>query len=258
MRPVRVIPCLLINGKGLVKTVKFKAPKYIGDSINAVRIYNEREVDELLILDISATVEKRKPDLPHIKEIVSEAFMPIAYGGGVRSIEDYASLFASGVEKVVIGASAIDSPRLIAEAVKVFGSQSVVVCIDVKKNWLGGYEVATHCGTKLRGISPADFADSMAEAGVGELILNSIDRDGTMQGYDVSLIHQIASTVKIPVVACGGAGKLSDFVEVVAQGGASAVAAGSLFVFHGKHKAVLINYPEHSQLVDLFKDVTPI
>ena len=252
MLTTRVIPCLLLRNQGLVKTVKFKEPKYVGDPINAVRIFNDKEVDELLFLDITATVERKAPPMKVITEIASECFMPLAYGGGVRDLEDIRQIFAVGVEKVCINTHAVEEPEFIRQASDIFGNQSIVVSLDVKKNLFGKYEVHTHGGTKNTKLDPVDHAVRMEQMGAGELILNSIDRDGTQQGYDVDLISKVTSAVKIPVVACGGAGTVAHFREAVKQGGASAVSAGSMFVFHGKHRAVLISYPGQDELKKAF------
>lgn len=256
MLQVRVIPCLLLRGRGLVKTVRFRQPVYVGDPINAVRIFNEKEVDELLLLDIYATRERRGPPLNLLEEISSECFMPLAYGGGIRSLADIKALFALGVEKVAINAQAVENPRLIREAADAFGSQSVMASIDAKRSWLGACRVVTHGGINSTLHRPADFAREMERYGAGEILLNSVDRDGTMQGYDLELIRDVSRSVGVPLIACGGAGKLADFAAAVTQGGASAVAAGSMFVFHGKHRAVLINYPSRRELEAAFNEIT--
>ena len=250
MLKVRVIPCLLLRNNGLVKTVKFKDPKYVGDPINAVKIFNEKEVDELIFLDITATEEKKKPNFKLIRDIAGECFMPLAYGGGIRNIEDIREILALGAEKVILNSYAIENPSFIREASFLFGSQSIVVSIDIKKSLFGKYEIYVARGTKNTKIDPVRLAVNMAELGAGEIFLNSVDRDGTQQGFDGDLIKRVASTVDIPIIACGGAGKLEDFVEAV-QAGASAVAAGSFFVFHGKHRAVLISYPEYHTLEEI-------
>ena len=252
MITTRVIPCLLLSGLGLVKTLKFKVPKYVGDPRNAVKIFNEKEVDELVILDILATHEGKGPQFEIVREIVSEAFMPVAYGGGIRSVEVARIMLQLGVEKVVMSTAAVEDPALVLNAAREFGSQSVVVCMDVKRSILGRYELYTHGGRKNAKLDPVTFARRMEEAGAGEIIVNSIDRDGTMAGYDLKLISSVAASVRIPIIACGGAGNLADFHCAVSEGGASAVAAGSLFVFHGKHKAVLINYPSPSEIRGAF------
>jgi cyclase len=239
---------LLLKNQGLVKTVKFKNPVYLGDPINIVKIFNDKEVDELIFLDITATVEKRKPPFKLLSQIASECFMPLGYGGGVRKLEDIREILGLGVEKVAINSYAVEDPSFIQKAADLFGSQSIVVSIDVKKTFLGNYEIWTHSGTKRTKMDPVVFARQVAEKGAGELMINSIDRDGTMEGYDIELIKRIAEGVKIPIIACGGAGKISDFSRAVKEGRASAVAAGAMFVFHGPHRAVLINVPTPEEL----------
>ncbi|MBI5526066.1 MAG: imidazole glycerol phosphate synthase subunit HisF [Deltaproteobacteria bacterium] len=252
MHLVRVIPCLLLKGSGLVKTVGFDDPTYVGDPRNAVKIFNDKEVDELLLLDIGATSEGRSPRLELIEEIVSEAFMPVAYGGGIRSVDDAREVLALGVEKVVIGTAAVENEGVVRGTAAMFGSQSVLVCIDVKKKRFGGCEVFVRAGRKATGLEPVEFAKRMADLGAGEIIVNSVDRDGTMQGYDIALTKSVARAVEVPVVACGGAGSLDDIARVVKEGAASAAAAGSMFVFHGRHRAVLISYPEQGDLRSAF------
>jgi cyclase len=252
MLKTRVIPCLLLKGNGLVKTVKFKDPVYIGDPINAVKIFNDKEVDELIFLDISLTPQHKGPNFKLIAEIATEGFMPFGYGGGVSSLTDMEKLFSLGVEKVVLNSSAFKTPGLISEGSKVYGNQSIVVSIDVKKSIFGQYKVYTNCGTYDTGQNPVEYAKRMEQLGAGELFINSIDRDGTMLGYDLKLIRQVAEAVNIPVVASGGAGKLNDFADAVNEGKASAVAAGSMFVFQGIHKAVLITYPSQQELIKTF------
>ena len=247
MKRFRIIPILLIQKGGLVKSVKFAHHKYIGDPINAVKIFNEKGVDEIAIIDISATAEKRGPNLLQIKELASEAFMPMAYGGGITTVEEMTKLISSGVEKVIINNSAFKIPALISEAAKKIGSQSVVVSIDVKKNVWGKYKVYTQNGTYNTGIDPVSFAQLVANAGAGEIILNSIEKDGTFEGYDLNLIEMISLSVNIPLVSVGGAATVADFAAAV-QKGASAVAAGSMFVFQRPHRAVLISYPSQQEL----------
>ncbi|MBS1808081.1 MAG: imidazole glycerol phosphate synthase subunit HisF [Acidobacteria bacterium] len=254
MYRTRVIPCLLLQRTGLVKTINFKNPTYLGDPINIVKIFNDKEVDELVLLDICATSENKRPQFELIEKIASECFMPLGYGGGIRNIEDMKTLFGLGVEKISINSGAVESPDLIKKAADQFGSQSVVVSIDVKKSWLGKYEVVTHAGKKRTGLDPKAFAVQMERAGAGELLLNSVDRDGTMQGYDLKLIAQVTEAVSIPVIVCGGAGKLEDFSEAVMKGGASAAGAGSFFVFKGPHRAVLISYPTSVELKKIFEN----
>lgn len=253
MYRTRVIPCLLLKNQGLVKTVKFKAPIYLGDPINVVRIFNDKEVDELVLLDITATIEHGKPRVKLISQIASECFMPLAYGGGIRSLEDIRELFGIGIEKVIINSFAVENPSFIREAADQAGSASVVVSIDVKKNLRGKQEVFIHSGTKPTGLDPVKYAQEMEAMGAGELLLNSIDLDGTMDGYDLELIKCVSRAVHIPVVACGGAGSVANLAEAVKEGGASAAAAGSLFVFQGRHRAVLISYPGPQELKKAFK-----
>ncbi|MCB1856787.1 MAG: imidazole glycerol phosphate synthase subunit HisF [Gammaproteobacteria bacterium] len=239
----RVIPCLLFQGHGLVKTIRFKNPKYVGDPVNAVRIFNEKEVDELIFLDIEASPARRGPDFNVIGEIASECFMPLTYGGGIRTIDDMRQVFALGVEKICLNTAAFTNPKLIEEAVRRFGSQSVLVSLDVRKGLFGGYQTYYYSGSKKTGMDPVAAAVKLEQLGVGELIVNSIDRDGTMSGYDLGLLSSVSSAVGIPVIALGGAGSIDHFSGAVNQAGVSAVAAGSFFVFHGKHRAVLISYP---------------
>ncbi|MFH1263136.1 MAG: AglZ/HisF2 family acetamidino modification protein [Pseudomonadota bacterium] len=250
MRP-RVIPALLLRGQGLVKTVRFKDPTYVGDPINTVRIFNDKEVDEIVVLDTTATIEKRPPRFDLIREIAGECFMPMAYGGGVRTLQDAVSILHNGSEKVVINSAASEDPLLVRTLAKVAGSQSVVVSIDVKQSFLGKYEVYSHGGRKKTGRDPVKWAQEVEGQGAGEIFLTSIDRDGLMQGYDLELIQRVCKAVSVPVIACGGAGNLAHLQEALQLGGASAVAAGSMFVFQGKHRAVLITYPSPDELDSL-------
>jgi cyclase len=245
----RVIPCLLLSHDGLVKTVKFKDPKYVGDPINAIKIFNEKEVDELVVLDIEATRESKRLNLHLLKKLASECFMPMAYGGGINTLRDMKDVISIGIEKVVIGTKAVEEPEFIKKAAQVYGSSTVVVCIDYKNVFLKGKKVTSHCGSKISKYSPLEFAKLMEEMGAGEIILNSIEKDGTMTGYDWEEITKIANSVATPVVALGGAGKTADLQRALKETNVSAVAAGSLFVFHGEHRAVLINYPDK----ELFK-----
>lgn len=248
MLRTRVIPCLLLQGEGLVKTTRFKDPTYVGDPINAIRIFNEKEVDELVFLDIAASRNDQGPALTAIREFATECFMPVAYGGGIRSLSDAREVLALGIEKIVINTMALRRPQLVTEIAREFGSQAVVVSIDARKKLLGGYEVMGAGGTQKTGFTPAEHARSMSELGVGEILINSIERDGTQAGYDLDLVRSVADAVPVPVIACGGAGTLAHFAEAVSEGHASAVAAGSMFVFHGRHRAVLISYPSRSEL----------
>lgn len=247
----RIIPCLLIQDGGLVKTVRFGNEIYLGDPINAVKIFNEKEVDEIIILDISATPNNLPPNLSLIEEIAGECFMPVAYGGGIRNIKDAKNILSLGVEKIIINTVAASNYQFVTELVEMIGSQSVIVSMDVKKTIFGGYKVLIESGKKAINHPPIEYAVLMQSLGVGELFVNSIDRDGTMQGYDVNLIREISEIVDIPVIACGGAGTLDHLSEVLKKGKASAAAAASIFVFQGKHKAVLITYPNSEQLMKL-------
>jgi cyclase len=243
----RFMPCLLLLNGSLVKTVRFRDPAYIGDPINAIRIYNDLEVDELVFLDIMATVEQRSPPFETLKEIASECFMPVAYGGGIRTLDEIAMVFRLGVEKVVINTQAIAEPELVTAAARRFGSQSIVASIDARRT-TKGFEVFTRGGRQATGLDPAVAARRIAEAGAGEIFLTSIDRDGTMQGYDLDLIRSVADSVRVPVIACGGAGTVEHLGQAIRQGGAAAVAAGSMVVYFGRNRAVLINVPEKDEL----------
>ncbi len=251
MLRTRIIPVLLMRNKGLVKTVKFGEGKYIGDPINAVKIFNDKEVDEIVILDIDASKENRKPNFNVIKELASECFMPLAYGGGISDLEDIRQLFSLGVEKVILNSAVLNNLSLLTEASQIYGDQSIVLCVDVAKNIWGKYQVHSHKGTKNLPADIVTYVQQAAKAGAGEVILQSVERDGTMSGYDFKLIERVAKSIDIPLVACGGAGALSDLKKGF-DAGASALAAGSLFVYHGPHKAVLINFPTQAQLKELF------
>lgn len=249
----RVIPVLLLQNGGLVKTRQFKKPTYVGDPINAIKIFNEKEVDELVFLDIDASKEKRGPDFRLLEQIASECFMPLGYGGGIRSLADVNRIYSIGIEKVIFNTAAFINQELIKEAAKEAGNQSVVVSVDIKKNLLGKRILYSHASARTPNMDLITFAKHMQDLGAGELILNAVDRDGMMDGYDIDLIEQIAGAVEIPVVACGGAGTLDHFKHAVHKGNASAVAAGSMFVFHGPLKGVLINYPSQEKLKTIFE-----
>jgi cyclase len=253
MLRTRVIPVLLLKGTGLVKTVKFKNEKYIGDPRNAVKIFNDKEVDELIFLDIEASKKKRKPNFKLIEEITSECFVPLGYGGGITSIEEIRKLFTIGIEKVILNSSFLSNPNLVREASSLFGSQSIVVSIDVKKNIFKRNIVYNAANKKNTKYLPLEIALKAQEYGAGEVFLNIVDRDGTFLGYDIDLCKKISERLTIPTIICGGAQSLNDFKDAVVEGRASAVAAGSFFVYHQKHKAVLINYPEYQELEKLFK-----
>jgi cyclase len=249
----RVIPCLLIRHGVLVKTVKFRNPKYIGDPLNAVRIFNEKEVDELVFLDITASREGRAPDVELIGKIAAECFMPFAYGGGVRTLTQARRIMTGGAEKVILNSVALEGGGLVEEVAAEFGNQSVVVAIDVKRTMLGRARVFNARLQKLTNLDPAEYASRMVAKGAGEILINDVNRDGTQSGYDVDLIAKIAKTVAVPVIACGGAGGLHDLRRAV-DAGAAAVAAGSFFVLYGKHRAVLITYPDREKLRELFSE----
>jgi cyclase len=242
MRRIRIIPVLLLSKGGLYKTIKFKNGKYVGDPINAVKIFNEKEADELLLLDYKASVENRPPDYIKIKEIAEEAFMPMAYGGGIKNADDAKKVFDCGFEKIVLNSILFQNISLIEQIANIYGAQSVVGCIDVKKNLFGKYHVYSHSGTKNTGKDPLKWAKEIELKGVGEIILNSIDNDGTWNGYLFDLIKDISHKIDVPMIACGGAGSEEDFKKAVLAG-ASAVAAGSMFVFQKKEMGVLISFP---------------
>lgn len=248
MLRARFIPTLLVRGRGLYKTVKFKSEVYVGDPINAVRIFNEKAVDEIILLDITATRQKAEPNFELIADIASEAFIPVCYGGGVSRLEHFERLFKLGIEKVAVNSAATGALALVCEASSVFGSQSVVMGIDVRRTLFGRYERHVVSGTTNTKETALEVALRAEQAGAGELLLNSIDRDGTMQGYDLALIRDVATAVRIPVIACGGAGSVDDMARAIKEGRAASAAAGSLFVFQGKHRAVLITYPGEDEI----------
>ena len=253
----RIIPVLTLKGKGLIKTIKFdkKKARYIGDPINAVHIFNDLEADELIFLDITATIENRCISSDLVKSIGEEAYMPFAVGGGITNIKQIHQLISAGAEKVVINTSCIKTPELLSEASRQFGNQSIVAAIDVKKNLLGKYRIYINDGSKQVDIDIEQHIKTLEQMGAGELFINSIDRDGTMSGYDLELIKHISDMVKIPVIACGGAGKLSDLSCVTKLANASAAAAGSIFIYHGSRNAVLINYPDKKELLKTLETV---
>jgi cyclase len=243
---------LLLSNDGLVKTRAFKNPVYVGDPINAIRIFNDKEVDELVLLDIRASLEGRRPNFELIAEVASECFMPLAYGGGISSIDDIAKLLRLGVEKVILNTALHTRPELVREAVMTFGSQAVTASVDVRRKLLGRREVMVLSGTKATGLDPVQYAQYAQSLGIGEILLTSIDNEGSMTGYDLKLIQDVSKAVDVPVIASGGAGCLDHFSEAVTVGRASAVAAGSMFVFYGPHRAVLISYPGYRLLQATF------
>ena len=230
----RVIPCLLLRDESLVKTINFKKPGYIGDSINTVRIFNELEVDELIFLDILATKENRGPNFQILQEISNECFMPLAYGGGIKTFEDAKKIFSIGFEKVAVNTHSMNSPKLITEITDVFGTQSVIGSIDVSKNIWGKYQVVTNCGSKKHSISPVTWAKKLEELGVGEILLTAIHQEGTWKGFDINLIKQVTDAVNIPVIAHGGAGNLDHISQAIKDGGASAGGLGSMVVYQSQ------------------------
>ena len=251
----RIIPCLLVKNKHLVKTVNFQNEKYIGDPINAVRIFNEKEVDELMVLDIDATSNNVGPDYRMIENLAGECRMPFCYGGGVKTDEQAQRIIGLGVEKVAVSSAAVDNPGLVSIIAEQAGSQSIVVVMDVMKKSIGGnYEVWTHNGKRCTGKCPVEFAQQLERYGAGEIIINSIDNDGVMKGYDLALVEGIRKSIAVPMTVLGGAGSLKDIGELIRKYGIIGAAAGSLFVFKGVYKAVLINYPNRVEKDALIKE----
>ena len=251
LRP-RIIPCLLVKNGGLVKTEKFTRPKYVGDPINAVKIFNEKEVDELIVLDIDATAYRREPNYGLIKNLAAECRMPLCYGGGVKRVDQVERIISLGVEKVAVSSAAVSNPELVAQAAEVVGSQSVVVVMDVKKSGHAGkYEVWTHNACKPTGLCPIEFARKVDGLGAGEVVINNIDRDGVMKGYDLELVRVIRESISLPITVLGGAGALKDIGALIYAFGIIGAAAGSLFVFKGVYRAVLINYPSRAEKDEL-------
>lgn len=248
----RVIPALLLRNGGLFKTTQFKDPKYVGDPINAIRIFNDKEVDELMVLDITASKEHREPNYALIEQFAGECFMPLAYGGGIRNVGQARQLFSLGVEKICLQTSAFENTSLIKELANQFGSQSVMVSIDVKKNWLGKPKLYQSATGKVMEIAWMDKLNELISAGAGEVLLNAVDKDGTLMGPDLSFIQQASSAIDVPLIALGGVSSLAD-IKACVDAGASAVAAGAFFVFHGPHRAVLITYPKYHELEQLFE-----
>lgn len=246
-----MIPCLLVHDEAMVKTVRFEDGVYLGDPINVINLFNRFEVDEITLLDVRATVEGRPPPFELVERLAAECWVPLSYGGGIRSIEDVRRVLTSGVEKVVLGTVAADDPQVVAEAARVFGSQAVIVAVDARRVSTGTYETYVASGTRPLSIDPESYARLATSRGAGEILVTSIDRDGTMEGYDVELIRLVAEAVDVPVIACGGAGDRGD-IAIPIGAGASAVAAGSIFVFQGRDRGVLINFPERRQLEAMF------
>lgn len=248
----RLVPILLIQNNALVKSIQFKKHKYIGDPINAARIFNDLRADELAFIDILASKENRTVSLDFVQKVGEETNMPFAVGGGIKTIEDIQTLLAAGAEKVIINSEAVCNPDFVKEATDCFGSSTIAICMDVKKKLFGKPRVWSHGGTKVSKYSPVEFAQLMEKNGAGELFVQSIDKDGTMEGYDLALVASISKSTTIPVVALGGAGTLKDFAAAYHQGYASAIASGSTFVYQSKNRGVLINYPTLEEIQELF------
>lgn len=247
----RIIPCLLVSNKGLVKTVKFGSPRYVGDPINAVKIFNEKEVDELIVLDIDATVKKQEPDYSMIAKLAVECRMPLCYGGGVKTLEQAKRIIGMGVEKIALSSSALATPQLITQLAEVVGTQSVVIVMDVRRDSRNQNEIWTHNGYQRAGKNPVAFAREVEALGAGEVVINSIDNDGVMKGYDLDLVCAIREAISLPITALGGAGSLKDIGDLINKFHIIGAAAGSLFVFKGVYRAVLINYPNQAEKEEL-------
>ncbi len=252
MLSVRVIPVLLYKNNGLYKSVKFDHLKYVGDPINVIKIFNDKDADEIIFLDINASKVAAEPDYKMIGNIASECFMPLCYGGGIRNIEQVKRIFGLGIEKIALNFNALSDLKLIEEAAALYGCQSIVGAVDSKKNMFGAYHVYNHVKSKNSKLKIENHIQNLEQAGAGEILLTSVDKDGTMAGYDLDLLSLVSSKLSIPLIACGGAGSLNDFKIAVSLAKVSAVAAGSFFVFQGKHRAVLITYPKYEELVNLF------
>jgi cyclase len=246
----RIVPCLLLEGNGLVKTRKFKDPTYVGDPINAVKIFNDKRVDELIFLDISAS-RGGGPNFALLEKLATECFMPLCYGGGIGDVAQARRIISLGIEKVSVNSAAIENRDLISDISAELGASSTVAAMDVRRNWLGRYRVYNSALRKLTNLDPVAHVVALVNAGAGEVLINDADADGEQKGYDLGLVRTICSAVNVPVIACGGAGSLADMRVAIQDGGASAAAAGSLFVFKGPHRAVLISYPSQDQILEL-------
>ena len=253
MLQTRIIPCLLLKDDSLVKTVNFKKPAYIGDPANTARIFNELEVDELTLLDISATNNKKKPNFKILAELAKECFMPLAYGGGINDFEDAKKIFQIGIEKVIINSIAFSKPAFITELAEHFGNQAIVASIDVKKNMFGKYQVFSNSGTKKQKVDPVAWAQELEQLGAGEILLTAIHQEGTWNGFDINIIEKISNAVNIPVIANGGASSIEDIEKAVKQGNASAVSLGSMVVYQNKGMGVLVNFPDTEKLNKVLK-----
>lgn len=249
----RVIPVLLLQDNGLVKTKQFRDPVYLGDPLNVINIYNDKEVDELIVLDINSTKYNKPIDFGLIKDISQECFMPLGYGGGIKSIQDIEKLFQIGVEKIILNSS-LSNIKMVKEAVDIFGSQSVVASVDIKRSKYNSYGVYSYLKGKVIDGDFLKYIKNIERLNVGEIFINNVDRDGMQNGYDIELINLISNSVEVPVIACGGAGSLNDMKELIKATNVSAIAAGSLFVFYGVYNAVLITYPKYSELEKILND----
>lgn len=244
----RIIPCLQLLDNALVKTTQFNNYKYIGDPINTVKIFNELEVDELCLIDIRATLNKHIPNYKILSEIANECFMPLSYGGGIKNSDEAKKILSIGFEKIILNSSVFENPNLITEIAKHSGSQSVIVAIDIKRNFWGNLKVYSNSGTKRENTSPIEWSKFVEELGAGEILLTSIDREGTWKGFDIDLINQICDNTSVPVIANGGAGCINDISIVLNQSKASAVAVGSMVVYQQKDMGVLVNFPDKNVL----------
>ena len=253
MLQTRIIPCLLLKDDSLVKTVNFKKPGYIGDPVNTARIFNELEVDELVLLDILATNNNRKPNFNILSELANECFMPLAYGGGINNFEDAKKIFQIGIEKVVVNSIAFSKPAFITELAEHFGNQAIVASIDVKKNMFGKYQVYSNSGTKKQKVEPVVWAQKLEQLGAGEILLTAIHQEGTWSGFDINIIEKISNAVNIPVIANGGASSIEDIRKAVKEGKASAVGLGSMVVYQNKGMGVLVNFPDTEKLNRVLK-----
>ena len=253
MLQTRVIPCLLLKGDSLVKTVNFKNPSYIGDPVNTARIFNELEVDELALLDISATKNNKSPDFEILKELANECFMPLAYGGGINNFEDAKKIFKIGIEKIIINSATFTNPSFISKLADYFGNQAVVASIDIKKNFFGNYQLFSNSGKKKQKLNPIAWAQQLEILGAGEILLTAIHREGTWNGFDIDIIEKISNAVSIPVIAHGGAASINDIGKAVKIGGASAVSLGSMVVYQNKGMGVLVNFPDSQKLKQILE-----
>ncbi len=253
MLETRIMPCLLLMDDGLYKTIQFKKPGYVGDPINAIKIFNDKEVDELVFLDITATEKQKGPNFKLIEDIASECFMPLAYGGGISTLDQAKRIFEIGVEKIALNSAAINNPKLIEDISKIYGIQSIIVSIDYKKNLWGKVFVHGQRGRKSIGKTPEIFAKEMEQFGAGEIMLTSIEREGTWQGLDIEMLQKVADAVNIPVIANGGTGNMTHIQEAVKQGGASAVTLGSMCVYQKQGLGVLINFPKRKDILEVLR-----